>query len=226
MLCIISIFQIGSTHAVSKRSFEPNSSNYIGRMIGQKPLQDLLSISYPRENAQDKIVENTIFRSLLGEWGLSRSITNHIYLSDSGNVLGHVSFTRANDSTNEFNDLLYSEKGTFTTVEYTKFDISKRYIYTLNKDSDEIQIYFPVTEKVSLLPQSEHPGRDYIFVTLKCIPSDSGWTATDYHTCVSDTHKVTYNFNFKDMLLDNIEIRIQVTGPNTDYESITSLKKL
>ena len=162
-----------------------------------------------------KYLPQTIFRALQGEWDFERTLNSQLPSSPSGSVVGKITLLRADKGVS---DLVYVEKGKFTTNSGMKLDVNgSQYVYVLNEEDDCIDIYFADKETGRL--------KERIFVSLRIVGRDlQGWMAVgEPHLCGKDTYYVRFKFAFHCLALQSVEIQIDVKGPFKDYQSITVL---
>jgi hypothetical protein len=164
-----------------------------------------------------RYLPQTIFRALQGDWTFERSLQSRLDIAPSGTVVGKIVFTRC-DAGNP--DLMYTEKGVFTTTKGLVMDVNgTQYVYALNEDEDCIDIYFA--------DKATGKERERIFVSLKVTGRDeSGWLAVgEPHLCGEDTYKVSFKLAFQGLALKSVLIMIDVSGPYKAYTSTTLLQR-
>lgn len=162
-----------------------------------------------------KYLSQSIFRALQGDWDFERTLISHLESSPSGTVVGKISLAR---HSSQSPDLVYTEKGQFTTSKGMKLDVNgSQYVYVLNEAEDCIDIFFADKETGR--------ERDRIFVSLKVVErTDEGWVAVgEPHLCGQDTYVVKFVFAFQGLSLKTVGIHIDVKGPFKDYQSSTTL---
>lgn len=162
-----------------------------------------------------KYLSQTIFRALQGDWAFERSLISKLDIAPSGTVVGKISLTRSDKGCS---DLVYSEKGKFTTTRGMTLDVNgSQYVYALNEAEDCIDIFFADKET----------GRtkERIFVSLKVVGRDeNSWIAVgEPHQCAKDLYVVKFRLAFQGLALRSVEIQIDVKGPFKDYQSTTVL---
>lgn len=93
-----------------------------------------------REFNAGKHLSQTIFRALPGVWEFQRTLTSRLDIAPSGTVVGTIALK---PHSRGCSDLVYEEKGRFTTTKGMVMDVSgSQYVYALNEAEDCIDIYF------------------------------------------------------------------------------------
>ena len=165
--------------------------------------------------SKGKYLSQTIFRALQGHWAFERSLISKLDISPSGTVVGNISLQRGDKSSS---DLVYAEKGKFTTTRGMTLDVNgSQYVYALNEEEDCIDIFFADKETGRV--------KERIFVSLKVVGRDeNGWIAVgEPHQCAADLYVVKFRLAFQGLALRSVEIQIDVKGPFKDYQSLTVL---
>lgn len=164
-----------------------------------------------------KHLSQTIFRALSGMWEFQRTLTSRLDIAPSGTVVGTIALK---PHSRGCSDLVYEEKGRFTTTKGMVMDVNgSQYVYVLNEAEDCIDVYFAdkATGRV----------RERIFVSLKVVRQDEdGWVAVgEPHLCGEDTYRVQFKLAFRGLALQSVLVGIDVIGPYKDYTSVTLLQR-
>ncbi|KAI1101473.1 FAD/NAD(P)-binding domain-containing protein [Jackrogersella minutella] len=169
-----------------------------------------------------RFVAGAAFRSLQGEWRLSRTLTSRLPSHPSGRFEGAASF-RLRDGTRDglpgpaahavALEYLYVEDGTFTARDGPglSFRAARRYVWRYDEAADTLSVWFARTDD---------PARaDYLFHELEFLVDEGGkgWLAKASHLCVEDLYDVQYEFNFNAVNLTDWKLGYTVRGPKKDY---------
>lgn len=209
--------------AGSKLISLPESGSYVFSPDMLAPVSELPAATQDSiarvmaECNQGRHLSQTIFRALQGDWAFERTLISQLDSSPSGTVVGKISLFRGDKGCS---DLVYVEKGRFTTSRGMSFDVNgSQYVYVLNEEEDCIDIFFADKETGRI--------RERIFVSLRVTGRDEdGWIAVgEPHLCGKDTYIVRFKLAFQGLALQKIEIQIDVKGPFKDYQSNTVLTK-
>ncbi|PQE18351.1 hypothetical protein CJF31_00003011 [Rutstroemia sp. NJR-2017a BVV2] len=158
-------------------------------------------------------VAKAIFRSLQGNWKLSRTLISSLSTFPSGTFTGIAKFLPRAPTDPKFdNEYLYIEEGDFATDQGMTFRANRRYAYRYREDKDILSAWFikPDNNKVV----------DYLFHDLEIVPpagKGRGWRAKASHLCIADTYDVEYEFVFKGVNVEKWTLKYSVKGPNKDY---------
>ncbi|KAK3362376.1 hypothetical protein B0T25DRAFT_524162 [Lasiosphaeria hispida] len=174
-----------------------------------------------------KFVAKAVFRSLLGEWKLERSLVSKLPSHPSGHFSGTAKFllrdgTRDGRET-EFDNLeknsdvgleyLYVEEGDFKASNGLTFRATRRYVWRYNELRDKLSVWFVKTD--------DQIRADYLFhdVDFAVAEQDDGkgWRATAGHLCIDDFYDVNYEFRFQAINLKDWRLAYTVKGPKKDY---------
>ncbi|KAK0734571.1 hypothetical protein B0T26DRAFT_737200 [Lasiosphaeria miniovina] len=184
-----------------------------------------------------RFVARAVFRSLLGEWKLERSLVSRLPSHPSGHFSGTARFllregTRDgrgddaaikevdddSDETGADADLgmeyLYIEEGDFTADNGLRFRASRRYVWRYSEPADALSVWFVRTDD---------PRRaDYLFHQVQfaeppLVDEGRGWCASAGHLCVDDFYDVAYDFNFQAVNMRDWRLAYTVRGPKKDY---------
>ncbi|KAB5580279.1 hypothetical protein GE09DRAFT_431260 [Coniochaeta sp. 2T2.1] len=173
---------------------------------------------------QGKYVAKAVFRSLLGDWHLSRRITSKLPSHPSGSFSGTAKFLlrdgtpdgRPATTTDELGqEYLYVEDGTFTADSGMSFRASRRYVYRYDEEADKLSVWFVRTD--------EQKRADYLFHEVEFVVPEEGteekegWKAKSGHLCIDDFYDVGYEFRFKAVNLREWRCGYTVRGPKKDY---------
>lgn len=172
-----------------------------------------------------KYVARAVFRSLLGEWKLERSLTSRLPSHPSGHFSGTARFllregTRdgRESSTPEDPGLeyLYVEEGDFRASNGLTFRATRRYVWRYDEGKDQLSVWFVRTD--------DQKKADYLFHNVEFAgPSagggggGKGWRATAGHLCIEDFYDVGYEFRFEAVNLARWRLAYTVKGPKKDY---------
>ncbi|KAK4156643.1 hypothetical protein C8A00DRAFT_30496 [Chaetomidium leptoderma] len=182
-----------------------------------------------------KFVARAVFRSLLGEWKLERSLVSKLPSHPSGHFSGTAKFLLRNGTGDgreaEFDALggedgdpgleyLYIEEGDFKASNGLTFRATRRYVWRYSEKTDKLSVWFVKTD--------DEKRADYLFHGLEfVVPKEEdgqrgengkGWEATAGHLCVDDFYDVGYQFNFKAVNLWDWRLTYTVRGPKKDYK--------
>ncbi|KAJ9157189.1 Flavin-containing monooxygenase FMO GS-OX-like 6 [Pleurostoma richardsiae] len=175
-----------------------------------------------------KFVARAVFRSLLGEWSLERSLVSRLPSHPSGHFSGTARFLMRRGTTDgregaDVEDLgdeyLYVEEGEFRADNGMAFRATRRYVWRYDEAGDMLSVWFARTD--------DQKRADYLFHELEfMIPpeaeaeeanDDRGWKAKAGHLCVEDFYDVVYEFKFSAVNLKEWTIGYTVKGPKKDY---------
>lgn len=183
-----------------------------------------------------KFVARAVFRSLLGEWKLERSIVSQLPSHPSGQFSGTAKFLlrdgtadgregilaargrRSSEDVDMGLEYLYVEEGDFTADNGMQFRATRRYVWRYDETLDKLSVWFVKTD--------EQKRADYLFHEIDFqVPEegmekevdDRGWTATAGHLCVEDFYDVKYGFRFEAVNLREWRVGYTVRGPKKDY---------
>ncbi|KAI1205320.1 FAD/NAD(P)-binding domain-containing protein [Annulohypoxylon truncatum] len=181
-----------------------------------------------------RFVAGAVFRSLLGEWRLSRTLSSRLPSHPSGRFEGVARFhlregtadglptSRVSEAEAGLGlglglEYLYEEDGTFTARDNPglKFRATRRYVWRYDEMADKLSVWFARTD--------DQMRADYLFHEVEfLVPSDEdgdgkGWLAKASHLCVEDLYDVHYEFNFKAVNLREWKLGYTVQGPKKDY---------
>lgn len=158
-------------------------------------------------------VARAIFRSLQGNWKLSRTLISSLSTFPSGTFTGIARFLPRAPTDPAFdNEYLYIEEGDFVTDQKMTFRANRRYAYRYREYEDILSAWFikPDNNKVV----------DYLFHDLEILPpagKGRGWRAKASHLCIADTYDVEYEFVFTGVNIERWRLEYSVKGPNKDY---------
>ncbi|OTB07676.1 hypothetical protein M426DRAFT_317973 [Hypoxylon sp. CI-4A] len=188
-----------------------------------------------------KFVAGAVFRSLLGEWQLDRTLTSRLPSHPSGRFVGTARFLlregtidgrpHSHGAKSELGlglEYLYVEDGTFTARDNPalSFRATRRYIWRYDEDSDKLSVWFAQTDDASradylfhelefLTPAEE--GDDATGAAAERGRRKKGWLAQASHLCIDDLYDVHYEFNFSAVNLRDWDLGYTVRGPKKDY---------
>jgi hypothetical protein len=182
--------------------------------------------------AQAKFVARAVFRSLLGNWRLSRRIVSKLPSHPSGTFTGTAKF-HLRDGTVDGRDTalgsdlgqeyLYVEDGEFRADNGMVFRATRRYVYRYDEPTDKLSVWFVRTD--------DQKRADYLFHEVEFeVPEDDGgeegqqsedkrkgWMAKSGHLCIDDYYDVAYEFKFQAVNLSEWRCAYSVKGPKKDY---------
>lgn len=180
-----------------------------------------------------RFVAGAVFRSLLGEWKLSRDLNSRLPSHPSGRFSGVARFHLREGTTDGLPnsrvseaeaglglglEYLYEEDGTFTARDNPglSFRATRRYVWRYDELADKLSVWFARTD--------DQTRADYLFheVEFKVPSSDEadgerGWLAKASHLCIEDLYDVHYEFNFNAVNLKEWKLGYTVNGPKKDY---------
>lgn len=181
-----------------------------------------------------RFVAPAVFRSLLGEWRLERSLVSRLPGHPTGHFSGTAKFLlrsgtadgrgklgeNAPGADGDDGDMgleyLYVEDGDFRAENGMQFRATRRYVWRYDEARDKLSVWFVKTD--------DQKRADYLFHEIDFIVpdaaqdgSDKGWEAKAGHLCVEDFYDVNYEFCFKAVNLREWRIRYTVKGPKKDY---------
>ncbi|KAI0880330.1 FAD/NAD(P)-binding domain-containing protein [Annulohypoxylon maeteangense] len=183
-----------------------------------------------------RFVAGAVFRSLLGSWCLSRTLSSRLPSHPSGRFVGIARFhlregtsdglSNARISSAEAGlglglEYLYEEDGTFTARDNPglSFRATRRYVWRYDELADKMSVWFARTD--------EQMRADYLFHEVEFeVPSDNdgdggnegkGWFAKASHLCIEDLYDVHYEFKFNAVNLKEWKLGYTVKGPKKDY---------
>jgi hypothetical protein len=137
-----------------------------------------------------------IFTNLRGRWSFARQIENILDPKWSGRVVGNAEFNTSSDS----NELLYEEKGNFTTIDGNVLRVTKNYMFVYNPITDKIEKYF--------VENNIRAGLFYVF-------------GDEVHKCAMDCYRPSHYFPQHEDF-DTFNISYDATGPNKNYKIRTT----
>jgi len=156
-----------------------------------------------------------IFSMFQGKWNFFRTLSDRATGVSMGTVCGQVTFTPI-----KTNVLHYKEEGEFTTALGEKLSAYREYLYTFNKEKDEIEKHY-----------SKNGEDEGLFYLLQFQSSSSVNTkavsASGNHLCLRDQYKASYEFipNEDQESFSQFRLRYEVTGPQKNYISNTTFEK-
>ncbi|KAK6532345.1 hypothetical protein TWF281_006534 [Arthrobotrys megalospora] len=178
-----------------------------------------------------RFVARAVFRSLLGEWKLDRTVVSQRPEQPSGRFVGTATFYLRNGTSHgreeEFANIekeggdhgfeyLYVENGEFVDeVKGLRFNATRRYIWRYNERKDKLSVWFVKTD--------EDRTADYLFHDIDFVlpnegaSNDDGWKAKASHLCIEDLYDVQYRFSFDSVNLRDWKLGYSVSGPKKDY---------
>ncbi|KAK1825630.1 hypothetical protein QBC39DRAFT_54226 [Podospora conica] len=172
-----------------------------------------------------KYVARAVFRSLLGEWKLERSLTSRLPSHPSGHFSGTARFllregTRDGRGDAEGSDpgleYLYVEEGDFRASNGLTFRATRRYVWRYDEVADRLSVWFVRTD--------DQKRADYLFHNVEFAEPEGGqeddgkgWRATAGHMCIEDFYDVGYEFRFEAVELGGWRLAYTVKGPKKDY---------
>jgi len=150
-----------------------------------------------------------IFNMIPGTWRLYRNIPGTGYLN--GYALFEV-------NPNNSNEIFYSETGIFYFNNGKSLEASKKYVYCLQEDNNDIYVYdcnYVLFHKFGLNKLEESEPDD---TPKKCVSFSS------FYICKEDKFNISYDFN----LDNNVEFSIihDVKSPRNDYVSKSRFKRI
>ncbi|KAI0842783.1 FAD/NAD(P)-binding domain-containing protein [Hypoxylon sp. FL0890] len=189
-----------------------------------------------------RFVAGAVFRSLLGEWRLERTLSSRLPSHPSGRFEGTARFhlregtldgrPHSHGAKSELGlglEYLYIEDGMFTAQNNPalSFRATRRYIWRYDEESDKLSVWFARTN---------NPAKaDYLFHEVEfLVPGnedevaqdtgaaaekqrEKGWLARASHLCVEDLYDVHYEFLFNAVNLHEWKLGYTVKGPKKDY---------
>lgn len=182
----------------------------------------------------------TLFPSLGGQWKLDRNLHSTNATEPSGNCEGVASFTPRAPSpvlqeTGKLDvaeaELVYHEQGEFQLPNSIRLPFSKKYIWRLNQESQDISVWFakPGTDIV-----------DYLFHKIGVSHSEANEQVESEqdnavqihgsggHLCVDDFYSTSYTFilNPNGSRVSAWESLHEVRGPKKDQLIFTKFTKV
>ncbi len=190
-----------------------------------------------------------IFGNFKGKWKLSRTITSSNPNLPSGTFSGVVSFediTKSANPNNEYTDLLYDEKGTFTSNSGFQFNGYKQYIYRYNHRSNQMSVWFVkidsekepdyIFHNIVAFQDTDIGGEDHRLQGRSMAPEDNrlkfpGIQAEgEMHLCGNDEYNTHYWFELQKNdnidVLQKFTISYSVSGPRKDYQTIAVYERI
>lgn len=190
-----------------------------------------------------RFVAGAVFRSLLGEWRLERTLSSRLPSHPSGRFEGTARFhlregtldgrPHSHGAKSELGlglEYLYVEDGVFTARDNPalSFRATRRYVWRYDEEGDRLSVWFARTDD---------PARaDYLFHEVEfLVPGDEdrvedtgaaaaadkkekrGWLARASHLCIEDLYDVHYEFHFNAVNLREWKLGYTVKGPKKDY---------
>ncbi|KAI1412532.1 FAD/NAD(P)-binding domain-containing protein [Hypoxylon sp. FL1857] len=184
-----------------------------------------------------RFVAGAVFRSLLGEWRLERTLSSRLPSHPSGRFEGTARFhlregtldgrPHSHGAKSELGlglEYLYVEDGVFTARDNPalSFRATRRYVWRYDEEADRLSVWFARTDD---------PARaDYLFHEVEFLVPDSedgvedttakrkrGWLAKASHLCIEDLYDVHYEFQFNAVNLREWNLGYTVKGPKKDY---------
>jgi hypothetical protein len=178
--------------------------------------------------SKGRFVARAVFRSLLGEWKLSRRIASQLPSLPSGTFTGTAKFLlrdgtadgRGAETGGTEDDLgmeyLYVEDGEFKADNGLCFRATRRYVYRYDEGKDSLSVWFVRTD--------DQKRADYLFHEVEFVvpqPDEEedgrGWRAKSGHLCIDDYYDVGYEFRFAAVNLREWRCAYSVKGPKKDY---------
>ncbi|KAI1454249.1 FAD/NAD(P)-binding domain-containing protein [Annulohypoxylon moriforme] len=185
-----------------------------------------------------RFVAGAVFRSLLGTWRLSRTLSSRLPSHPSGRFEGVARFHLREGTADGLSnaricsaeaglglglEYLYEEDGTFTARDNPglSFRATRRYVWRYDELADKLSVWFARTD--------DQMRADYLFHEVEfLVPSDEdgdedkgtkgkGWLAKASHLCIEDLYDVHYEFKFKAVNLKEWKLGYTVKGPKKDY---------
>lgn len=182
-----------------------------------------------------RFVAQAVFRSLLGEWQLERSLDSRLASHPSGHFSGTARFlvreaTRdglkcvvdgdaagdgGDDGGNPGEEYLYIEEGEFRADNGMTFQARRRYVWRYDEARDVMSVWFVRTD--------DDRRADYLFHEVEFLGPEAwaegggAWKAQAGHLCIDDFYNVAYEFRFRAVELDEWTIGYRVKGPKKDY---------
>ena len=177
---------------------------------------------------EGRFTSRAVFRSLLGEWKLERTLVSRRTSHPSGHFSGTAKFL-LREGTKDGRDAafkkmeangdvgyeyLYVEEGDFKADNGMTFRASRRYIWRYDEKKDKISVWFAQTD--------DQRRADYLFHEVEFqVPTDGkdseSWEATAGHLCIDDFYNVQYQFHFAAVNLTDWRLSYTVNGPQKDY---------
>ncbi|EFW99841.1 pyridine nucleotide-disulfide oxidoreductase [Grosmannia clavigera kw1407] len=179
---------------------------------------------------QAQFVARAVFRSLLGCWRLERDLVSALPSHPSGRFVGTAEFRlrattedgrkraegeeqKDEEPSEEMDEYLYVEDGTFTATSGLSFRATRRYVWRYNPATDRLSVWFVRTDDAQ--------RADYLFHELSfggpTATETEPWRATAGHLCIDDYYDVRYDFAFVAVNLRDWRVRYAVRGPKKDY---------
>ncbi|KAI2463085.1 FAD/NAD(P)-binding domain-containing protein [Annulohypoxylon bovei var. microspora] len=185
-----------------------------------------------------RFVAGAVFRSLLGEWRLSRTLSSRLPSHPSGRFEGVARFhlregtadglpsSQSDPESGPGLEYLYVEDGTFTSRDNPAlaFRATRRYVWRYDERADRLSVWFARTD--------DQMRADYLFHEVEfLVPPDQsdgegegeggdggkGWLAKASHLCIEDLYDVHYEFKFNAVNLKEWNLGYTVKGPKKDY---------
>ncbi|KAL8756390.1 MAG: hypothetical protein Q9184_004516 [Pyrenodesmia sp. 2 TL-2023] len=162
-----------------------------------------------------------VFDSLVGDWIIKRDIRSALPTYPSGTFIGESQLKQRPPSIeNVDKEYLYAENGTFTADQGLTFQATKKYVYTYQRASDTICVYFVKPE--------DGKTADYLFHELRFEESsevkniqkrqvECAIKASSYHLCDKDHYIPRYSFRLHNGALNDWNLVYEVKGPQKDY---------
>ncbi|KAL2757316.1 hypothetical protein ACRALDRAFT_1074427 [Sodiomyces alcalophilus JCM 7366] len=182
-----------------------------------------------------RFVARAVFRGLLGEWRLERTLESKLASHPSGHFSGTARFLlreatkdgrqcagdggptgTSDDGGNPGEEYLYIEEGEFCADNGLKFQARRRYVWRYDEARDVMSVWFVRTD--------DDRRADYLFHEVEFLgpgpgvdTAVDGWRAKAGHLCIDDFYNVAYEFRFRAVELHEWTIGYRVKGPQKDY---------
>jgi WD40 repeat protein len=178
-----------------------------------------------RSNQGSSDPTQAIFSGMKGTWHLHRTIVSALPSHPSGTFEGTATLDERPCSDSEYDqELLYSEKGTFTMSNGLALQGTRQYAYRYQKALQRITAWFVTLDDEARV--------DYLFHQVEFrarqVAADQGHDvhAQGHHLCIKDDYNAAYSFPFQNSTLNTWSLTYLVKGPSKDYTASATFTRI